>query len=326
MIDFDIEEFYKIKLLENGFQEESPNKRYSPLGKLYRICKEHGEGFYWVYGQRDLYNIKIHDFSFHRDLLFDIETMDWPECLSINYYESVSGEEIMPYRRLTAGCVKTFFGGSKPYKAIFHKGIPIRAIGIEIMSSYYERYLNKAYPDEYSAPHDAFRSIDNSVHFPKMIALLRQVWNYRGEGMAAKLFYEAKVAEAVSLILEYNRDRKPIKETRISSQDMRLLENAAAYLNDHFNSEVSLEHLSHIACMGTTKLKSSFKQIYGCTVTEYIQQRRLSHAEALLGSADFTIEQIAQAVGYSNSGRFAGAFRKNTGIFPNEYRKIAQRK
>lgn len=321
---FDIENFYKTKLLESGFQEEGPNELYSPIGKLFRIQKEYGEGAYWVYGQKDLYDIKIHDFYFYKDLFFDIETLEWPECLSITYYESVSGEEIMPYRRLNAGCVQTFLGGYKPYKAIFHKNIPIRSIGIEIMPAYYEEYLKEAYPDEYIAPHDAFRNIDQSNYFPEMIALLRRVWNYRGDGMAAKLFYEAKVAEAVSMVLEYNRKRKPVKEARISAQDLKLLENVAAYINDHFNCELSLEHLSHIACMGTTKLKSSFKQIYGGTITEYIQQRRMSHAENLLSSTNFTIEQIARAVGYSNSGRFAGAFRKSTGLFPAEYRKKAQ--
>ncbi len=319
----DIENFYRSKLLACGFQEAEPNELYSPLGKLFRIMKEHGEGFYWVYGQKDLYDIKIHDFYFYRDLLFDIETLEWPECLSINYYESVSGEEIMPYRRLTAGWVQTFFGGYKPYKAIFHKNIPIRSIGIEIMPAYYEKYLKEIYPNEYISPHDAFRSIGYGSHFPEITALLRQVWNYRGDGMAAKLFYDAKVAEAVSLIFEYNRNREPIKEIRISAQDKRLLENVAAYINDHFNCEVSLERLSHIACMGATKLKSSFKQIYGCTITEYIQQRRMSHAENLLSLTDFTIEQIAQTVGYSNSGRFASAFRKSTGLLPGEYRRSA---
>lgn len=320
-----IENFYQLKLLEYGFQEETSNESYSPIGKLFRIQKEHGDGVYWVYGQKDLYDIKIHDFFFYKDLFFDIETLEWPECLSITYYESVSGEEIMPYRRLTAGCVKSFIGGYKPYKAIFHKNIPIRSVGIEIMPAYYEKYLKEIYPNEYLTPYDAFHNIDQANDFPQMIGLLRQVWNYRGDGMAAKLFYEAKVAEAVSLVFEYNRNRKPVKEAGISAQDLKLLENAAAYINDHFNSEVSLEHLSHIACMGTTKLKSSFKQIYECTITEYIQQRRFSHAETLLSSTDFTIEQIAQAVGYSNSGRFASAFRKSTGLFPAEYRKMAQR-
>lgn len=78
--------------------------------------------------------------------------------------------------------------------------------------------------------------------------------------------------------------------------------------------------------MGRTKFKTLFKQVYSCTVTEYIEQRRLSHAENLLTTTDFTVEQISAAIGYSNAGRFANLFKKSTGLLPLEYRKNAQRK
>lgn len=321
----DVEKFYKNKLLENGFQEIKANESYSPVGTLYRVSPKLGEGVYWVYGVKDLYDIKIHDFIFYEDAFFNIESLEWPECLSIAYYESVSGEELMPYRRLNAGCIKSFIGGYEPYKAIFHKSIPIRTIGIEIMPAYYKKYLQAEYPDEYVAPNEAFRCIDQTNHFPEMISLLRQVWNYRGDGMAAKLFYEGKVAEAVALVIEYNRNRKQPKTIKVSKRDIELLENVTSYINDHYNREMSLETLARIACMGTTKLKFTFKQIYGCTITEYIQQRRMSHAENLLISTELSIEQVALAVGYSNAGRFASFFRVSTGLFPGEYRKISNK-
>ncbi|MBE5982737.1 MAG: helix-turn-helix domain-containing protein [Paenibacillaceae bacterium] len=51
------------------------------------------------------------------------------------------------------------------------------------------------------------------------------------------------------------------------------------------------------------------------------QQRRISHAEQLLSDTDLTIGQIARTVGYSNAGRFAQLFHKNTGLLPGEFRK-----
>ena len=84
--------------------------------------------------------------------------------------------------------------------------------------------------------------------------------------------------------------------------------------------------MQKVACMGTTKLKTSFKQLQGCTITEYIQQRRMSQAEHLLIDTDFTMGQIAEMIGYSTSSRFAELFRKSTGLLPIEYRKMAQQK
>ena len=125
-----------------------------------------------------------------------------PECLSITQYESISGEELNPYRRLSAGCIKTFIGGDKPYKALIHKKIPIYSIGIEVMPAYYEGYLKKQYPSDYINPLSAFKQVDQTTDFPAMAKLLHEVKLYRGDGIAAGLFYEAKVAEAVSLVAE----------------------------------------------------------------------------------------------------------------------------
>jgi len=40
-----------------------------------------------------------------------------PEALSITQYESISGEELNPYRRMSAGCIKAFIGGYNEYSA-----------------------------------------------------------------------------------------------------------------------------------------------------------------------------------------------------------------
>ena len=319
----DIEGRYHDSLLELGFCELAPNEKFNAAGKLYSVPVTLGQGFYWVYSQNDLYDIKIHDFYFYKDSFFNFGI---PEgYLGICYYDSISGEELSPYRRLTAGCVKSFIGGLESCKTLIHKNNPIRSIDIEITPAYYDKYLKGKYPAEYIDPHEAFCNIALTNHFPEMIQLFRQIQDYRGEGIAAKLFYESKVAEALSLIMTYNDHQKKTPPVKISSTDLRSLENAAAYINDHFNCNISVDQLSHIACMGRTKLKSAFKEVYGTSITEYIRQRRLSHAETLLVSTDLTIEQIAAAVGYGNSGRFASMFRKSTGLFPAEYRKTAQK-
>ena len=248
-----------------------------------------------------------------------------PECLSITRYDSISGEELAPYRRLSAGCIKTFIGGYTPYKALIHKNIPIRSIGIEIAPAYYEDYLKKQYPEEQINPVEAFRKIDQTSDFPEMSQLLTEIKNYRGEGIAAKLFYEGKVAEAVSMVVEYQKKHPEKAAQKLSQQDITSIQTVSSYLSDHYASNIPLERLTQIACMGTTKLKTCFKKYYDCTITEYIQQRRMSQAEYLLAYTELSIGQIAQTVGYSTSSRFAELFQKSTGLLPLEYRRMAQK-
>lgn len=318
-----IADYYEPLLTDNHFIPVDSNNRFNSAGQCWRLSPEFGEGLYWVYAKKDLYDIKIHDFYFHEDFFMEFNL---PEALSITQYESISGEELNPYRRMSAGCIKAFIGGYKPYKALIHKKIPIRSIGIEVMPAYYEDYLQKQYPGDYISPLAAFRQIDQTTDFPAMAKLLHEVKVYRGDGIAAGLFYEAKVAEAVSLVVEEQKKILSRKEKRLSEQDVAQLKNVIAYLNDHYAFDIPLERLAKIACMGTTKLKTSFKQLQGCTITEYIQQRRMSQAEHLLIDTDFTMGQIAEMIGYSTSSQFAELFRKSTGLLPIEYRKMAQQK
>ena len=108
---------------------------------------------------------------------------------------------------------------------------------------------------------------------------------------------------------------------------MRLcgLQNVVSYISDHYAFDIPLERLAGIACMSESKLKTCFKRQMGCTVTQYIQGRRMSQAEHLLIDTDFTMGQIAQMIGYTTSSRFAELFKKSTGILPIEYRRLARK-
>lgn len=317
-----LEKTYIPVLTDCGFVPEPDNHMYGSNGLCWRLEGEHGTGHFWTYFQNDLFDIKIHDFYFYRDSLL---TFEFPQCLSITYYESISGEELAPYRRVEAGCVKTFLGGQEPYKVLIHKNIPIVSIGIEVTPTYYETWMKERYPEEYVHPFEAFRTVDQTDSFPEMVRLLEQVKNYRGKGIAAKLFYEAKVAEAVGMVVERGMALPPL-EKPLSAGDRRQIMNVTAYINDHYAQDLHQERLARIACMGATKLKYAFRQVHGCTITDYIRRCRMSHAEQLLSETDLSIGQVSQRVGYRSASRFAELFRKSTGLLPGEYRKRVQGK
>ncbi len=215
-------------------------------------------------------------------------------------------------------------GGKQRYRALIHKRIPIHSVGIEILPPYYEEFLKKQYPDEYFDLPAAFQCVDQATDFPAMSKLLFEIESYRGEGAAAALFYEAKVTEAIALVVD-NQKKQAAKNSRpLSREDIEGLENVVSYIADHYAFDIPLSRLANIACMSESKLKTCFKRHTGCTVTEYIQGRRMSQAEHLLIDTDFTMGQIAQMIGYTTSSRFAELFKKNTGILPIEYRKIAK--
>ena len=314
---------YNTLLTESSFTPIPNCEQFSPAGSSWQLSPELGGGHYWLYAQKDLFDIKIHDFYFHDDFVLNF---DIPEGISITRYDSISGEELNPYRRLSAGSIQTIVGGKQNYKAIIHKRIPIHSVGIEVFPAYYEDYLKKQYPDAYFDLPAAFQCVDQATDFPAMSKLLFEIENYRGEGVAASLFYEAKVTEAVALVVDNQKKQTAKNAHPLSKEDIAGLRDVISYIADHYTYDIPLERLASIACMSTSKLKTCFKWHTGCTVTEYIQGRRMSQAEHLLIDTDFTMGQIAQMIGYSTSSRFAELFKKNTGILPIEYRKLARSK
>ena len=309
------------KISEHYFIPAKTCTSYGREGCCWRISPELGEGHYWIYYHKDLFTINVHDFFFHDDIVL---TFDCPECISVSKYDSISGEELTPYRHLQSGIIKTFIGGGV-YKCLMHKNIPIRAIGIEILPAYYDHYLEEQYPAETIGLKDAFTYIDQTDNFPEMARLLTQVQSYRGDGISAKLFYEGKVSEAISLVLERHKKALEIEKTPLSKQDRDALIVVAAFINDHYSSDISLEQLSHIACMSISKLKSTFKRMYGTSITEFIQARRMGQAEHLLAATDLTIGQVAQSVGYMSASRFSVLFKKSSGLLPLEFRKLSKK-
>lgn len=248
---------------------------------------------------------------------------DLDEYFSISYFESVSGEELNPYNRLSSGIIKSFWAKNK-YQAIFHKNIPIKTIGIEFLPEYCDNYLIKKFGKEYINPRKALLSVDEKEDFPEIVMLLYQLLNYRGKGISAKLFYEGKVFEALSLI--YDRYVYKIKEEKnLSKEDREYIKNVNLYINDHYSFDLTLDKLSKIACMGLTKLKKTFKMVNKCTITEYIQRKRVTEAQHLLMKTDLNVGQIANIVGYKSASRFSELFKKNTGIRPADYRRLYHR-
>lgn len=67
--------------------------------------------------------------------------------------------------------------------------------------------------------------------------------------------------------------------------------------------------------------KRRFQQAAGMSPLEYVHNMRLEEAKQMLERNDRPIEEIANEVGYEDSGFFSRLFRRQVGITPAAYRK-----
>lgn len=301
-----------------GFETIPNPPGFCPLWHSFMSSEGPTRGHFHVLAVPELWQISIHDFILPEDTLLDFKL---PEYLSVTYFDSISGEEFTPYRKLRAKNIWGFCSDEGGWRGLVHGGLPIRAIGIEVQPNMSQTFLEREYGGQFARVRDAFAALNDSGDFPELRALLKGLWPKPGDENRSVLYYEGKVLEAMGLIVERTKTRPTISGKCVLPADRERIENIVSYIDDHCANEHRVSDLARAACMSPTKFKECFKAVTGSTLTHYVQARRISQAESLLRLPDLSIEQIAHAVGYTCPSRFSELFRRETGLLPSEYRK-----
>ncbi|MCX6993296.1 MAG: AraC family transcriptional regulator [Kiritimatiellaeota bacterium] len=104
-----------------------------------------------------------------------------------------------------------------------------------------------------------------------------------------------------------------------------LAERAAAFSTAHFQSAISTAEIAGELHCNPDYLGRIFRQVKGITLTDFIHQRRLREARALLRESALNVDQIAQACGFQKAGYFRRIFRRHEGMPPLAYRRLYAR-
>lgn len=81
----------------------------------------------------------------------------------------------------------------------------------------------------------------------------------------------------------------------------------------------SLSELAELCNLSVRQLLRAFRASRGCTVGDYIAQRRAELAKRKLQGPD-SVKAVARGLGFSSPASFTYAFRRSTGLTPREYR------
>lgn len=91
------------------------------------------------------------------------------------------------------------------------------------------------------------------------------------------------------------------------------------YLNEHYMEPVTLSSLSENFHLSRQYIMRLFRRHLQTTVTHYIQQVKLAHAQELLRYSTFRVQEVADMLGFSSAYYFCRLFRAHFGITPTAF-------
>ncbi len=106
----------------------------------------------------------------------------------------------------------------------------------------------------------------------------------------------------------------------IPSQNSELIKKAMIYISKHFNEPLTLEDVAMHVHLHPSYFSTMFKQSTGSSFKEYLNMVRIEESKRLLSNTDFSIIDIAVAIGFEDQSYFSKVFKKYTGLTPKQFR------
>ena len=106
--------------------------------------------------------------------------------------------------------------------------------------------------------------------------------------------------------------------------DKEIAEKARATILSDLSIYDSVPALAEKSGTNPFTLKKVFKKYYGISVFEFSRQQRIDKAKELLLQTNYTLQTIADLVGYTEGNNFQVAFKTVVGCTPGEWRRKNQ--
>jgi AraC-like DNA-binding protein len=132
----------------------------------------------------------------------------------------------------------------------------------------------------------------------------------------SEMYLNGKILELLALQLQ--QYRQETGTPGITKGIDRELAEIYEYLNTHFLTVDSLDDIARNSRLSEHQIREGFKLKYDNTVYGLIHEKRMLHARQLLIDAGLTVDEVAEAVGYSTGSNFIQAFKRKFGITPKQ--------
>ena len=151
-------------------------------------------------------------------------------------------------------------------------------------------------------------TLENVRIISELFQRIYGIWNKKEEG-----YYYASLAVMCDVLqnISIQQDNFPYKTATTFKK-------AVEYMEDNYTScDFSVAEMVSRAYMSNTYFRKMFVARFGTTPVRYLASKRLSHAERLLSTGEYSVEEVARMSGFDDAKYFSRAVKKEYGVPPS---------
>lgn len=268
-----------------------------------------------------------------------IRLLKLPNGLEMLIYDYTAGQDILFYKKKTTaesfafridditgvnGTAKSsiFFSNTAPeWYHLANANTHQRSINIMMTKDWLQRMLGREEGGDTLLNFISLKS--PAYHYEQLDVEYRRILNEMTDPTMNRDFEGLIVQNRVLLVMErfFTRLIKKISDVNVNlkmsaEEIVRLKQVEQALVSDFSILPPAINQLSRIAAMSPSKLKILFKRMYGLPVYQYFQKNRMNKAKAMLLSKKYTLQQVADELGYNSVNDFSKTFQKTFDQLP----------
>jgi AraC-like DNA-binding protein/mannose-6-phosphate isomerase-like protein (cupin superfamily) len=131
----------------------------------------------------------------------------------------------------------------------------------------------------------------------------------------------ALAANTAQLLVHLCRAASDNSAKSLKAESKELMDNILEYVERHYAEKLTLSDIADKFYVSESTITLTFRKKMGVSFYHWVTQRRLIAAKNLIEGGQL-LEEVAQAVGFSDYSSFFRAFKREFGISPKQYRNL----
>lgn len=155
---------------------------------------------------------------------------------------------------------------------------------------------------------------------PNLRLVLDQVAHVNTIPTNERLYYMGKAFELLSFYFDRSNESDLANcPFLLDESNVEKIRQAKKIVIENMVDPPGLKEISRMIGLNEYQLKVGFKNIYGSSVFQFLNDYKMEYARKLLDDRAHKVNEVSEEVGYSNPSHFIAAFKRKYGITPKKY-------